>query len=235
VLSYWVLQSLRVAEGTIEMSISLDDRIESLVMLCEVWLTIPDFIDHVLPSAGPGILNILKRASRDAKYTLSTVSIELMFRLLENFGKTRNPSAPTVYKTLTFLLIEFYWETEIRDMMLKHFMYLFTVVDTIPVAILCEPLLKQVSISQYHASNVFDFDFFALVASHRKLKVQTALMMQDTLTKIALTNVFYARAAINVLSTLLLRFSKSPEQLAHWKQSFQNIASTLVNIELRKL
>lgn len=234
ILSYWVLQSLRVAEGTID--ITLDDRIQSLVFLTEIWLTNPDFIQNVLVSSGPGILSILKRASRDVKQTLSTVAIELMFRLLEAFASTRNPTAPLVYKTLTFLLMEFFWETEIREMMLKQFNRIFKRHENIPITILCEPLLKQVSISQYHASsfNVFDFDFFTTVASHKKLTLPTALMMTDTLTKIALTNVFYARVSINVMQTLMQRFSRSHEQLAHWQQSFRNIVTTLSNIEFRK-
>ena len=171
------------------------------------------------------------------KQTLSIVAIELMFRLLEQFAVSRNPSAPTVYKTLTFLLVEFYWETEVRELMLKKFNQIFRRLDTIPIAILCEPLLKQVSISQYHVSsfNVFDFEFFSTVAHHKKLTLQTALMMTDTLTKIALSNVFFARVSITVLQTILMRFSKTQEQLTHWQQSFRNIVTTLFNIEIRKL
>ena len=67
-----------------------------------------------------------------------------MFRMLEHFAKNRHPVAPTLYKTLTFILVEFYWEIDIRELMLNHFVSLFKRVDTIPVAILCEPLLKQV-------------------------------------------------------------------------------------------
>ena len=52
--------------------------------------------------------------------------------------------APMLYKTLTFILVEFYWEIDIRELMLTHFVSLFKRVDSIPVAILCEPLLKQV-------------------------------------------------------------------------------------------
>ena len=65
-----------------------------------------------------------------------------MFRLLENFAAIRHPAAPTLYKTLTFILVEFYWELEVRQMLLKHFIYLFNKSESIPVAILCEPLLK---------------------------------------------------------------------------------------------
>ena len=96
-----------------------------------------------------------------------------MFRLLENFAILRHPVAPTLYKTLTFILVEFYWELEVRQMMLKHFMYLFKKVEQIPVAILCEPLLKQLQISQYNATsfNIFDFEFFECIAHHKKLNV----------------------------------------------------------------
>ena len=160
VLSFWVLQSLKVAESSGD--VTLDDRISSLVFITEIWLNHTDFIDHTIQGAGQATLNILKRAARDIKQTLATVAIELMFRLLDNFAKTRHQVAPLLYKTLTFILVEFYWEVEIRDLMLRHFIYIFKKLDNIPVAILCEPLLKQVQISQYHATsfNVFDFDFF---------------------------------------------------------------------------
>lgn len=94
-----------------------------------------------------------------------------MFRLLEQFARIKHHTAPTIFKTLTFILVEFYWEIEIRDLMLRHFISLFKKLETIPVAILCEPLLKQVQISQYHATsfNVFDFEFFQVVAYHKKL------------------------------------------------------------------
>lgn len=188
------MQSLRIAEGTVDMQVTIDDRIQSLVLLTEIWLTLPDVIQTTHPSAGPGILSILKRASRDVKSTLSTVAIQLLFRLLESFATSRNPTASTVYKTLTFLLVEFYWETEIRALMLTHFNALFKEVD-IPVEILLEPLLKQVTISQQNSSNVFDFEFFQTVAGLSTLSDQSILMMVEALTKVALSSVFFANLA----------------------------------------
>lgn len=84
----------------------------------------------------------MKRAARDVKQTLSTISVELMFRLLEAFAIIKHNFAPIIYKTLTFILVEFYWEVETRDLMLRHFIYLFKKLEKIPVAILSEPLLK---------------------------------------------------------------------------------------------
>ena len=142
--------------------------------------------------------------------------------------------APTIYKTLTFILVEFYWEVETRDLMLRHFIYLFKKLEKIPIAILCEPLLKQVQISQYHANsfNVFDFEFFQVIAYHKKLNVQTSLLLMDALTKIALSNLYYAKVSIGTLKALIMRFSKNLEMLQHWKMSFTQIVASLVNTEV---
>ena len=67
-----------------------------------------------------------------------------MFRLFEAFAKVKHSIAPLLYKTLTFILFKLYCEFEIKDLMLKHFIYLFKKMDSIPLAILCEPLLNQV-------------------------------------------------------------------------------------------
>ena len=230
VLSYWILQSLKVAESSGE--VTLDDRITSLVFLTEIWLT-SDFMDANIPGSGKATLNILKRAARDIKQTLAIVAIELMFRLLEAFARVKHSLAPTIYKTLTFILVEFFWEIEIRDLMLRHFIYLFKKLDTIPVAILCEPLLKQVQISQYPSTafNVFDFEFFQVVAYHKKLNLSTALLMMDSLTKVALSSVYYSKVAVLTMRAIIMRFSKQPEMHTHWKESFRQMISSLINIE----
>lgn len=118
-------------------------------------------------------------------------------------------------------------------MMLCHFIHLFKRLDTIPVAILCEPLLKQVQISQYNAEsfNIFDFEFFQAVAYHRKLNAQTAMLLMEALTKIALSSIFFAKVALQTLKSLIMRFSKQPELLSHWKESFRQMISQLVNTE----
>lgn len=87
VLSYWVFQSLKVAESSGE--VTLDDRITSLVLLTEIWLS-SDFMDSSIPGSGSATLNILKRAARDVKQTLAIVAIELMFRLLQVFAKVKH-------------------------------------------------------------------------------------------------------------------------------------------------
>ena len=46
VLSFWVLQSLKIAESTGE--VTLDDRIGSLVFLTEIWINKTEFIDQTI-------------------------------------------------------------------------------------------------------------------------------------------------------------------------------------------
>lgn len=188
-----------------------------------------------MDGAAEAILHILKKASRDVRRTLSCISIELMFRLLEAFASNRHSFAPTIYKTLTFLLIEFYWEIDVREIMLKHFVHLFENFEAIPIKILCEPLLKQIEISQFHLSsfNVFDFEFFRVVANHPKLNIQTALLLMDSLSKVALTSVIFQQISIEILRTLLQRFSVNQELYEHWKDAFRQMLSTLANMQAR--
>ena len=70
-----------------------------------------------------------------------------MFRLLDNLAEQRHSFAPIIYKTLAFLLVEFYWEMDIREIMLCNFMKLYESYDIIPINILLEPLLKQIETS----------------------------------------------------------------------------------------
>ena len=53
----------------------------------------------------------------------------------------------------------------------------------------------------------------------------------EALTKIALSSVFYAQVSLSTLKTLIMRYSKQPEMLTHWKESFRQMLSSLVNIE----
>jgi len=95
---------------------------------------------------------------------------------------------------LTFLLVEFFWDIEVRMIMVKYFTSIFYRFQTIPISILCEPLLKQIGISQFHSTsfNTFDFEFFNVVANHPRLTAQIAVLLVDTLSKIGVTSVFYA-------------------------------------------
>jgi len=56
---------------------------------------------------------------------LRVVCFELMFNLLHVFSTNRNQFAPIIYKSLTFLLIEFHQDNETREQLMRHFVALF--------------------------------------------------------------------------------------------------------------
>ena len=118
-----------------------------MIFMTNLWLERPKFFDKAARVPAETIIQILKKGARDDRRTLCMISIELMFRLLSNFSGDRNPFAPTLYKTLAFLLVEFYWEIDVRELMLRHFIDLYKQYEIIPLNILCEPLLKQIEIS----------------------------------------------------------------------------------------
>ena len=112
------------------------------MFLTEIWLHKSEFVESFLPGASDAIMKILRKASRDMSKNLTIVSIELMFRLLEKFSAEQHNLAPTVYKTLTFLLVEFFVETDVREIMLKHFMEVIKDYDAAPIYTLMDPLLR---------------------------------------------------------------------------------------------
>ena len=79
------------------------------------------------------------------------------------------------------------------------------------MAILCEPLLKQIAISQAPDSfNIFDFEFFGVVANHKRATVAIATQIIDTMVAQATMQqqVFYANSATSIVLELVHRFSR---------------------------
>ena len=224
---------MQVVEST--GNLPLDDRIVSLVFMVEIWRTKTKLVERALVNAAEQITRALKRAARDMKRTLVVISIELLFRVLDTFATEMHAFAPNIYKTLTFLLVEFYWEVDVREMMLRSFMELFQKHANIPINILCEPLLAQIEVSQYHeaAFNVFDFQFFRFIAQHQRLPVQVAVLLQETLVKIALSSSFYQSSAIELSFALMTRFRGIREMRESLHTTFRGIMQSLANMEAR--
>lgn len=178
-------QAIRIADFDPNGANTVRERVAAVAFLADMWELKADRIEesHEVAQA---ILTVLKRGCRDRSRILRTVSFEQMFKLLQHFSLGRNQFAPIIYKSLTFLLIEFHQYLDIREQLIRQFTSLFLQVQTIPVAILCEPLLKQISINgtaPMHPSmtefNIFDFEFFAVVANHKRATVSIGLQLVD--------------------------------------------------------
>ena len=89
------------------------------------------------------IIAALKKGARDkTNRLLSITSINLLGVLLEEFSAERNKFAPVIYKGLTFLLVDCYQNTFIKEQIILQFLNLFKRNKAVPITILCEPYLK---------------------------------------------------------------------------------------------
>lgn len=61
--------------------------------------------------------------------------------------------------------------------------------------------------------NIFDFEFFGVVANHKRATVSIGLQIVDTMVQQATTQVFYANSATSIVLELIHRFSR--EQTMH--------------------
>lgn len=109
VLSSWIKNTSQTAESNYNML--LNDRLIALILLTELLQQSHQVQTPIFEKT----VEILKRASRDIRRTLITIAIELLFRLLGHFARNKMPQAPTLFKTLTFLFVEFFWEVDLRE------------------------------------------------------------------------------------------------------------------------
>ena len=116
---------------------------------------------------------MLKRGARDKHRPIRIVAVCELFRLLDKFSEEKNPSAPAIYKTLIFSLVENPADSNIRYLYLTNFTTLFEANPTIPIGLLIDPLIKQIQVLEgvTFFFKIFDFEFFKFLASHPKLQL----------------------------------------------------------------
>lgn len=118
----------------------------------------------------------LRKCSRDKSIAAKIVAISLMFRLLDKFAVEKNMSAPLIYKSLIFTMVESCHDPTLREHYLSNFTSLFRTVPSIPISLLIEPLLKQMQSEKVPFSfNIFDFDFIKNLSSHPKFNLNMAI------------------------------------------------------------
>ena len=83
-----------------------------------------DYVDRK-PDRVNFIQSILKKSVRDRLRGLRIVTASLMFRLLDKFADEKNSSAPALYKSLIFSLIENPSDIQIREHYFSNFTFLF--------------------------------------------------------------------------------------------------------------
>ena len=100
--------------------------------MAEIWLTFTDYVDSKEEMTNT-IMFMIKRAVRERTKSVSMAASVFFFRLLDSFSETKNKSAPVIFKTLIFELIENPNDPTIRSVYLSNFKSVFAVNKSIPV------------------------------------------------------------------------------------------------------
>jgi hypothetical protein len=230
ILDYWV--DICLENAGLDNQHSIEERISSLTLLSDIWFSFTEYIDNK-PDRVAFILQVLKKACRDRQRSLRIVAVSLQFRLLDKFAEEKNPSAPAIYKSLIFSLIENPADLILREHYFSNFTFLLESHPSIPLNFLLEPLIKQINISEYvtYFYKVFDFDFFTSISKHPKLTASSALSLADLLGKLYLNDVVMASSASVPFMLLCSRFSLD-ERMQDFITKFETVClASLMNLE----
>jgi hypothetical protein len=93
-------------------------------------------------------------------------------------------------------------------------------------------LLKQIAISGGTADfNIFDFEFFGVVANHKRATVSIGIQIIDTMVQQAISQVFYSNSATSIVLELIHRFSREQPMHQHMSKVTADLMSLLDDSE----
>ena len=78
-------------------------------------------------------MRVLKKGCRDGSKTISILSMNLMFSLLDSLAKDRNQYSPILYNALVFVMVDCFKNLELREEMLNNFINMFTNIPSMPI------------------------------------------------------------------------------------------------------
>ncbi|CAD8059186.1 unnamed protein product [Paramecium sonneborni] len=197
ILNDWVTQAIGIAEN--EFKNTIDTRISSLNFLTEVLRN--SKLDESLSNT---IIALLKKGSRDKSQSLSLLCLNHLFKLLNEFSIQKNNQAPLIYKNLTLALVENHDNQQIREFILNNFIQIFSTLESIPINLVLENMIKQLQTSEgvTYILNIFDMQFF-MIMSNMNIGIKNAIQLLDFLAKIFLNNLVFQSLSYEIIVNIL--------------------------------
>jgi len=131
-------------------------------------------------------LDTLKRRARNhSAAALQAFATSCMFRLLDAFIREGNAFAPIVYKQLIFALIDAQSHTPLRALLVTHLCAALSAHPALPVAVLVEPLVKQVELQGINAGA--EMLLFKELAHHPQLSTMHQAALANPLVSLCLS------------------------------------------------
>ena len=185
----------------------MEERISSLTLISELWFSYPGYLLEK-KDLTDSILKMLKKACRDRNRMLRIASISILFRLLESFSEEKNPIAPGILKTLIFSFVENPHDLIVREHYYENFKALFDANPAIPISLLVEPLIKEITTNEDEPFifRNFDFDFFTYCVQHPKMNLQMGLTLINLFSKIYLEDQMFSKISCVPLWMLVQRY-----------------------------
>ena len=169
-----------------------------------------DFYEDVSETSHEILIEV-KRVMKDCSVHTKILILGQLFDLISLFASEQRESSGIILKTLIFSLIENYEHEHMREFMLQNFIVLMDSTESLPMAAVLDPLLKQIQYFQSIRFNVVDHEFFLTVARHPRTTLENIVILLDVLSKAFLEDLLFARACeftlIHIISTF---FSKNP-------------------------
>ncbi|KAL4496244.1 hypothetical protein ABPG72_012981 [Tetrahymena utriculariae] len=232
ILDEWI--DFALDGSTDEYKNTIDMRIVSLTLLVEVWMLFPFKIEDSEYKSN-AVLQLLGKACKDKSQSLVVCSLTLLFQLLIYFGNQKSQFAPNVYRTLTLSIIENHQNVVVREYIMNNFITVYETLESIPLNILIEPLVRQIQVTDQvsYFFNVFDFNFFAYISKNDKLQLKNAIQLLDLFFKIYLNNTIFANVSSVPILNIVNRFIDS-ETLQEFVIKFVKVALAMLYASEKK-
>lgn len=197
ILTSWLESATRISEN--ESKYTVIDRSTALSIICEIWINSPSTVEEK-EDAAEKVLTILRRATRDNSQAFQLFALAQSFRLLEVLALRKNNCAPLLYKSLALSFVELHEQEEVREFVLNNFKKLFSAMQSMPISIMMDIVIKQLETSseQSYPFNCFDLEFLRRVVTHPKLDLRTGVQLLDIFAKHILNS--------SIFSMILLRY-----------------------------
>lgn len=205
-----------------------------MTFLAEIWFNFAGYVDKRTDLSNTLLVN-LRKCSRERSVPARIIAISMMFRLLDKFAEEKNSSAPVLYKSLIFTMIESFHERPLREHYYLNFASLFRGVQSIPISLLIDPVLKQIQNAPNFEFQSFDLELFKVLVQHPKLNMNHSIALADVLSKICLSDSLYSTIVQPTLVTLMERFLHDNDPSAPMNEftlKFVSVAlSSLLDLE----
>ena len=177
-------------------------------LISQYWIEFSDSIDE---DQSQEILLNLKQDIRetDKKINQKVAIIELL-RVFKVFAIRKEKLAPTLYKNLVFLFLEFYSDINIRELFITQFTNIFFFDQSIPVKIFLEPYLRQLKNSSNYS--FIELQFILKISDHPKFDQSLLKEIYEFLCFINLSNLFYNKITRVKIAELIQRYPLNHKQ-----------------------